>query len=278
MTIDCPECGTPITFGSATSASATCPKCHAVLRPVPMPPEPPAVRTDPFTARWQRTANALEVKFALVIVFLAVFLIAQMNPAIGGGMICLAALVGLVDFSCTMSCVWAPDPAARRSILAYKLTMVGGTVGLFAALMVLASEALGPLPLNEAATVFALGVFAVYFAAFVLLMLFHASVAQAFGNRRLRTQCFVFMAAPLVAAAVNVFCFWLAGSAIFRRGESWNPIAVTQTAFNFGVAICYAFLLLQTVRTIRRGLVSGGGEAAAGEADPDRPIDTAIKR
>ena len=241
----------------AASASVLCPRCRLDVWK-------PAVK---IAAGWQMTSLALKAQFGILAVFLfaAVAILARFEPPPRDGSMYLCASVVLLLGYFLALCLLAsaPDPTARRSALACVLTLVFGTIGLFLFGIVVGNP--GPMRLSPDVFEPAIGFggFTVYFSAFVFLMRFHATVARAFGNRRLRRRNCAYVFAPVLTAGLNMVSIWLTlafrfgGPGRIPFGISRDQIVWMQIVFNFAVVAWYAASLRQTFRTIDRGPVNG---------------------
>jgi hypothetical protein len=267
MAILCSICGMPI--DGTEPASDLCPRCRLDVAK-------PAVKNAPG---WQTTSLALKAQFGILVIFLgaAAAILMRIEPPPGDGAIfaCMGVVLLLGYFLALCMLGSSPDPTARRSALACVLTLVFGTIGMFASFAVLSRPADFGMSEEVIGPMLGFGIFTIYFSAFVFLMRFHAVVARAFGNRRLRRQCYAYVFAPALIVAVNVVFFWLTEPFFFGRrgrvpfGAPHNLLLMAQTAFNFGVAGWYLAIVWQTFRTIDRGPVAETGERRPRELDDD---------
>jgi hypothetical protein len=277
MTTPCPNCGTPVELDRSALKVAVCPGCRAVLRSQ-------TAAASLMAAGWQTTSIVLKWQFAMLLILLlgtaASFGPLRFGPGDNGAAVCVGGVLLLVYFLCLCLCASAPDPTASRSALACVLTVVFGTVGLIAFTVFLTQPGFLGLPRPLIETGLGLGFFAVYYAAFVFLVRFHAAVARRFGDRRLRLHCIVYLFVPLVSIAVNFGIFWLTepfhfgivGPVLF--GPPRDLAFLVQTVFNFAVVVWYAIMVWRTFRTIDRGPAAAPGSSDGADDDlPDLPID-----
>jgi hypothetical protein len=206
---------------------------------------------------WKTTSVVLKVQLAILLILLGSVAvgIARVNVPVvdGGAAICLVYALPLVYFVCICLCATAPDRTAKRSVIACVLTLGMATIAWFAvSLWMYMRRNRPPDFMLDSAVGF--GAFSTYFAALVFLMRFHAAVARALGNERLRRESYVFMAAPIIAAAVNI------GFEQFRVprpfAASLTLVELSQIAFNFAVVGWYAVIVFRTFRTIDRGPIA----------------------
>jgi hypothetical protein len=266
MKIACPECGMPISPDDPASWGEACSRCRARLRPA---------RTDVHSRKsadarasaWRTVSVAVKVQFAMVVFWIvtvgAILAVSPRSDAGAGALACTSLGSLCVFFLCLCMCGAAPQPAARRSILACILIPLLGTFALALGWQILVRRGLGGFERIVAVEqarewIVGFGVFAVYFSAFAFLMRFHAIVAREFGNRWLRVESYVFLFMPIVTIAANLGLFWLTTRVVAPLaafGPFRIPLEFVQTTFNFGVAVWYAWILWHTFRTIDRGPV-----------------------
>ena len=262
MTTFCPNCVTPVDVDESPFADVVCPACEAIVRQAPR-----ANSKAGKTAGWEMTSFALKTEFGILGTVLFISAGVLLFPAPGGDVpvfLCVGVVLLLVWFLCVCLSATAPEPAVRRSALACVLTIVLGTLGLIGFSVFARWNAIGvPVPVSE--SVLAVGMFAVSISAFVFLMRFHATIARVFGNRRLLRQCYVYMAAPLIAFGVNLAFLSFTQPQLgrpFRPGQFLprDLGAFLQAVFNFALVGWYAMIQWQTFRTIDRGpVVEQGG-------------------
>jgi hypothetical protein len=163
-------------------------------------------------------------------------------------------MLGLGYFLLLCMCGSSPDPAARHSILACVLTLILGTIGLFFGATMMSGPPPPGMPRELVEMTLGSGAFAVYFAAFVFLMRFHASVGRVLGDVALQRHAYVFLLAPFVVVGANWFLVErpFLGPRAFGAAVSLIPWA--HVVVNFSLFIWYAIILLQTFRTIDCGL------------------------
>ena len=235
-----------IAMEESAAALAVCPGCGSAAR-----------TSDDFARKdWRWTSGALwRVQLVLVLLALvvaAVFAAVHRGPMCGGLPAVIFFLL-LGQFLGICVCGSAPDRAASRAAVACTLTIAGGTVAtLVLGYLVLGVILFGGPNAHLIGFAYFFGVVSTGFAAFVFLMRFHASVAKRFGNRRLRRECHIFIAAPIFAVAVN----WAFEYLRFVQPpvrELFTTLALAQACFNLGVLGWYATIVFRTFRTIDRG-------------------------
>ncbi|HEX3313914.1 MAG TPA: hypothetical protein VHR72_03430 [Gemmataceae bacterium] len=260
-TTPCLNCGTPVELSGSASVNAICPHCRtAMLR----------LSATRSSGSWKTTSLVLKTQFSILL-----FLLFGSAAAVGpfqmhfenSPAFCLFPVLLLVYFVCICMFASAPDRTARRSAVACLLTLVFGTIGLFGGISALLVWRGAGLPEELTAWMIGLGVFAVYFSAFVFLMRFHATAARAFGNRWLARECCLFLFVPIVAIAGNI---WV------ERFRQFPPffdppeiLALSRTLGNFAVAVWFAMIVLRTFRTIDRGFVLRLRDPNRSEMDED---------
>ena len=134
----CPKCGTSVTFGDESGATATCPRCRATLRI--------HIIKDESTG-WEWNSAILKMQFGihLILMFGVAWAIGSFPPGIAGDAVltALALVLVLAYLICLCSHVAAPDSAARRYAIASVLTLILGTMGWYAAALSIVHERTG---------------------------------------------------------------------------------------------------------------------------------------
>jgi hypothetical protein len=249
MTLNCPECGTPVTFGIAP-ATATCPGCRAVLRPVSMPLEPPVEKLDAVMARrsntfsnacpqcgrpmaphsastgrdvcfdcgdirrsgnWQTVSMTLKVKFAAVVFcIVAAAAIAVVTPPPGPFTEAFACpFFGSLCLYLVCVCMCGAVP-----VPAARRCILAAILNLiFGTFGVAIGWCLAFLAHQNGGVAFewivGIGTFGVYYSVCAFLIRFYALIAAAFGDFRLKFAWYVALIAPPVTIAGNILLIWL---------------------------------------------------------------------
>jgi hypothetical protein len=277
MTIACPECGTLVELDAAASAVALCSRCRSVVR---APIADDASRRTTADA-WKATSFALKVKLAILVlasVLVAVSFFERRPFRDDAAISCFGLFLGICYLACTIVCLSTPDLAARRSVVACVLTLILGSAGLFLSIALVRSTEPNPLGLRAQGLAWAVmslwfGGFAVTYGGYLFLMRFHAEVARAFGNRRLRRHCFVTMFVPPAVIAANVALSGLEDGVAIGLPPDLEFVRrlapLVRLVFNLCVAVWYALIVFRTIRTIDPGLVAEAASADQSERDDD---------
>jgi hypothetical protein len=258
MKTTCPTCGIPLQIGDADSSWVVCPACRGMVR---------ASSASSDAKQWGTTSRMLKGQFGILIVillaFAAVIVLEPRGQDAYSVFACLTPMLALAYFLCLCLCGTAPDPTARHSVLACVLTLVFGSIGLFFAALMSAGPPPRGMPREYVQIALLAGGFTVYFAAFVFLMRFHASVGRALGNRALQRHSYLFLPTPFLVLAANWFLSTVSARPFFMRRQvpPWDDLVPWVYALvNFGVFVWYAILLVQSFRTIDRGPKPGDAD------------------